>query len=477
MSTDHVDVLIVGAGLSGIGAAYHLQARLPGQDLRDPRGARRDRRHVGPLPLPGHPLGLRHVHARLRPSGRGPRRRRSPTARRSSTTSATPRATAASTSTSASATASSAPTWSSDDARWTVDGAAHATRGETGHAHRRRSSSCCTGYYRYDEGYTPDFPGIERFAGDVIHPQHWPEDLDYAGKRVVVIGSGATAVTLVPAMAERRRARDDAPALADLHHVPARRGPDRQRRSAACCRPRPPTRSCAGRTSCRQGAFFQLSRRAPRLIKQRSSPATVSASSPTTSDSTRTSRRPTTRGTSASASCPTATSSRRCATARASVVTDRIETFTPRRASRLESGAAPGGRRRRHRHRPEPARRSAASTFAVDGDDGRPRRDRRLQGHDVQRRPEPRDRARLHERLVDAEVRPHLRVRLPPAQPHGRPRLHHASCRATLPARRGDAAVHRPQVRLRRSARSTAFPQPGHAARRGGCTRTTRATS
>jgi cation diffusion facilitator CzcD-associated flavoprotein CzcO len=60
----------------------------------------------------------------------------------------------------------------------------------------------CSGYYRYDEGYTPEFPGIERFRGEVVHPQHWPQDLDYAGKRVVVIGSGATAVTLVPAMAE-----------------------------------------------------------------------------------------------------------------------------------------------------------------------------------------------------------------------------------------------------------------------------------
>ena len=60
-----VDVLIVGAGLSGIGAACHLQPRVPRQDLRDPRGPRRDRRHLGPVPLPGHPLGLRHVHARL----------------------------------------------------------------------------------------------------------------------------------------------------------------------------------------------------------------------------------------------------------------------------------------------------------------------------------------------------------------------------------------------------------------------------
>ena len=60
---------------------------------------------------------------------------------------------------------------------------------------------CCTGYYNYDEGYKPAFPGEDDFKGRVIHPQHWPEDLDYKGKKVVVIGSGATAVTLVPAMA------------------------------------------------------------------------------------------------------------------------------------------------------------------------------------------------------------------------------------------------------------------------------------
>jgi cation diffusion facilitator CzcD-associated flavoprotein CzcO len=59
----------------------------------------------------------------------------------------------------------------------------------------------CGGYYRYDEGYTPDFQGAERFCGRIVHPQHWSEDIDYAGRRVVVIGSGATAVTLVPAMA------------------------------------------------------------------------------------------------------------------------------------------------------------------------------------------------------------------------------------------------------------------------------------
>ncbi len=61
----------------------------------------------------------------------------------------------------------------------------------------------CAGYYNYEQGYAPEFKGRERFKGKIIHPQHWPEDLDYAGKRVVVIGSGATAVTLVPAMTEK----------------------------------------------------------------------------------------------------------------------------------------------------------------------------------------------------------------------------------------------------------------------------------
>ncbi len=61
----------------------------------------------------------------------------------------------------------------------------------------------CSGYYRYDQGYTPGFPGIEQFRGRVVHPQFWPDDIDYAGKRVVVVGSGATAVTLVPSMADQ----------------------------------------------------------------------------------------------------------------------------------------------------------------------------------------------------------------------------------------------------------------------------------
>lgn len=89
--------------------------------------------------------------------------------------------------------------WSSADARWLVD----IDRDDTGERVQISANwiFCGSGYYRYDEGYTPEFPGSERFAGQIVHPQHWPEDLDYQDKRVVVIGSGATAVTLIPAMA------------------------------------------------------------------------------------------------------------------------------------------------------------------------------------------------------------------------------------------------------------------------------------
>ncbi|GAH03835.1 unnamed protein product, partial [marine sediment metagenome] len=93
-----------------------------------------------------------------------------------------------------------AANWSSADKRWLVT----AERGDAG---EQVTISCkflfnCSGYYDYEKGYTPEFAGIDAFNGEVIHAQHWPEDLDYQGKRVVVIGSGATAVTLVPAMSK-----------------------------------------------------------------------------------------------------------------------------------------------------------------------------------------------------------------------------------------------------------------------------------
>ncbi|MGX5218723.1 flavin-containing monooxygenase [Pseudomonas segetis] len=94
----------------------------------------------------------------------------------------------------------SAADWSSAEQRWTLEVQDNAS-GQTRHITCDFLISC-TGYYNHRSGYLPDFPGIEQFNGQCIHPQHWPEHLDYQGKRIVVIGSGATAVTLVPAMAE-----------------------------------------------------------------------------------------------------------------------------------------------------------------------------------------------------------------------------------------------------------------------------------
>ncbi|WP_409182396.1 flavin-containing monooxygenase [Amycolatopsis sp. VS8301801F10] len=93
--------------------------------------------------------------------------------------------------------------WSTVDSRWTllVEVPDPASGSATTKTIRARWVFAATGYYRYDKGFTPEFPGREDFAGTIVHPQHWPENLDYRGKKVVVIGSGATAVTLVPAMA------------------------------------------------------------------------------------------------------------------------------------------------------------------------------------------------------------------------------------------------------------------------------------
>ena len=196
-SPEHVDVLVIGAGLSGIGAAAQLSRERPGTsylilearavsggtwDLFRYPGVRSDsdmftlgyrfKPWRDEKSLADGPSILEYVRETAREYDVDRHIRYDHRVRSAS--------------------------WDSEQARWTVT-AEHA--GETVEVTCGLLWSC-SGYYDYDHGYEPDFEGVERFQGQVVHPQHWPADLDHAGKRVVVIGSGATAVTLVPAMAE-----------------------------------------------------------------------------------------------------------------------------------------------------------------------------------------------------------------------------------------------------------------------------------
>jgi len=194
--SEHVDVLIVGAGLSGVGAACHLEERLPGTtylllEMRDGIGGTWDlfrypgirsdsdmftmgyrfRPWTGSKALADGAAILDYVRSTAREHGVDAHvRYRQKVV---------------------------AADWSGEESRWTVTADVEGTRT----TYTCGFLWCCSGYYDYAGGYTPDLTGIEDFEGTVVHPQEWPADLDYTGSQVVVIGSGATAVTLVPSMA------------------------------------------------------------------------------------------------------------------------------------------------------------------------------------------------------------------------------------------------------------------------------------
>ncbi len=202
MLLEHLDVLIVGAGLSGIGAGYHLGERCP-QKTYAILEARGDLGGTWDLfRYPGirsdsdmHTLGYRFkpwTEAKSIADGSSILRYVRQTAREHCIEEKIRfhrRVVGAE--------------FSTAESRWTVE----VERSDTGETERLTCGFLwiCSGYYRYDEGYSPEFAGTERFAGPVVHPQHWTDDIAYAGKRVVVIGSGATAVTLVPAFAEKAK--------------------------------------------------------------------------------------------------------------------------------------------------------------------------------------------------------------------------------------------------------------------------------
>jgi monooxygenase len=198
--SEHFDVVVVGAGLSGISAGYHLQERCPRKsyvilegrttiggtwDLFRYPGIRSDsdmytlgyrfKPWTEAKAIADGPSILNYVRETAAENGIERHIRFHHMVKSAD--------------------------WNSNDARWTV-------RAEVGPDQDTVIFTCnflymCSGYYDYAQGYAPEFPGAEDFAGTVIHPQQWPEDFDYTGKRIVVIGSGATAVTLVPELARR----------------------------------------------------------------------------------------------------------------------------------------------------------------------------------------------------------------------------------------------------------------------------------
>ena len=197
---NHVDVLIMGAGISGDRRGVPPHPRLPAAQLPHPRAAPGDRRHLGPVPLSRHPVRLGHVHLRLQlpavAGDEGARRRHVDPRVRQRDRRRVRRARAHH--------ASDARSWRADwsSATEPLDG-----RGPRRGERRDRDVDVRVPHrlhrlLQLRQRLPARLPRRARLRRDLVHPQHWPDDLDYAGKRVLVIGSGATAVTLVPAMAE-----------------------------------------------------------------------------------------------------------------------------------------------------------------------------------------------------------------------------------------------------------------------------------
>jgi monooxygenase len=197
---EHVDVLIIGAGLSGIGAACHLKRRCPGKSFaivesRDGIGGTWDLFRYPGIRSDSDMFTLGYS---FKPWKAAKALADGPSIRSYVREAATEHDLDSKIRFKSKVVRAE---WCSESSRWTVE----MERTDTGQRSRMSAGFLfgCTGYYRYDEGYTPNFEGVDRFQGQLVHPQHWPEDLDYTGKRVLIIGSGATAVTLLPAMSDR----------------------------------------------------------------------------------------------------------------------------------------------------------------------------------------------------------------------------------------------------------------------------------